>query len=177
MEITVTNEQTRVPAEGLKAIIQEAIASVLRVEGAADAEVSVVLVDDAAIQRLNRDYRGVDAPTDVLAFALEEEGPGEPPWPSEDVAADGADEDGTEGWVAAAEHEQDPPRLLGDVVISLERAAAQAEEYGHSLAREVAYLAVHGCLHLLGYDHDTPDRQAQMRAREEAALRPLGLTR
>ncbi len=110
------------------------------------AEVGITLADDTYLQELNRNYRGIDAPTDVLSFALDEAGEGEPGY------------------------EQAGPELLGDVIISVERAAAQAEEYGHSLRREMAYLAVHGLLHLLGYDHDGPEQGAQMRRTEEEIL-------
>ncbi|TCL34994.1 putative rRNA maturation factor [Anaerospora hongkongensis] len=115
-------------------------------------EVSLVFCDDAYIQNLNRDYRGKDQPTDVLSFALNE---GEEP-----EIVDG------------------PAQvLLGDIIISLETAARQAEEYNHSLEREVAYLTVHGMLHLLGYDHMTEEDKAEMRLEEEHVLSLLGITR
>lgn len=115
-------------------------------------EVSLVFCDDAYIQNLNRDYRGKDQPTDVLSFALNE---GEEP-----EIVDG------------------PAQvLLGDIIISLETAARQAEEYNHSLEREVAYLTVHGMLHLLGYDHMTEEDKAEMRMEEEHVLSLLGITR
>ncbi|MBC7105307.1 MAG: rRNA maturation RNase YbeY, partial [Firmicutes bacterium] len=103
------------------------------------------------IRRLNREFRGVDEPTDVLSFPMHERDPG---------AANG-----------------EAQLLLGDVVISLERAYRQALAYGHSLHREVAYLTVHGLLHLLGYDHDSPDSRQSMRAREEEVLAKLNLGR
>jgi len=107
-----------------------------------DAEISLVFVDDANIHQLNLQYRGVDSPTDVLSFAMLE---GEP------VA--GGDE-----------------IILGDVVISVQTAQRQAVDYGHSFRREVAYLTVHGVLHLLGYDHGEEDKQKIMRAKEEEVL-------
>lgn len=119
---------------------------------AADNEVSLVFCDDAYIQALNRDYRGKDQPTDVLSFALNE---GEEP-----VIVDGP-----------------AHTLLGDIIISLETAARQAEEYNHSLEREVAYLTVHGMLHLLGYDHMSDEDKAEMRTEEEHVLSLLGITR
>ena len=136
------------------------------VEGALDAEgvdvpcvVEVCLTDDEGIHQTNLDMRGVDAPTDVLSFPMFELEPGEKP------QAEWADPD-TE------------KVLLGDMMISLERARAQAAEYGHSLEREVCYLAVHSVLHLLGYDHlDEGPQKRQMRAREEAILGELGVTR
>lgn len=119
-----------------------------------DPEVSILLVDDPAIQELNCQYRGIDRPTDVLSFAMEEETEDSPPFisPEED-------------------------NILGDIVISLETARRQAEEYGHSLERELGFLTVHGVLHLLGYDHGTKEEETTMRAKEEAVLGVLDLTR
>lgn len=122
-------------------------------------EISVLLTGDAEIHAINLEQRDVDHPTDVLSFPMFELTPGEKP---------GADlADPATGLVP-----------LGDMVISLERAAEQAKEYGHSLEREVSYLAVHSVLHLLGYDHmDDGPEKAQMRAREESILGELGITR
>ncbi|MGI6541765.1 MAG: rRNA maturation RNase YbeY [Limnochordia bacterium] len=136
-------------------VIEQAIGAVLERFNADDAEVSVVLCDDAAIHALNKEWRGVDASTDVLSFPMEE---------------GIADEPGRE----LVEYE---PRLLGDIVISWPRAQAQAEEYGHSVKRELAFLAVHGCLHLLGFDHEDDVEQAEMRRQEEDILSTLGLAR
>ncbi len=115
-------------------------------------EVSVVLADDDYIHQLNRQYRGKDCSTDVLSFALNE---GEDP-----QFVNGPEE-----------------VLLGDIIISLETAARQAEEYGHRLERELAYLTTHGILHLLGYDHMTDEEKAEMRQEEEHILLLLGITR
>jgi len=140
-------------------LIERAVAAALAAEGVASLlELSVLVSDDAELHRLNRDYRGVDAPTDVLSFADEED----------------------EG--AAPQHAfvrpPEAPRYLGDLAISYERVAAQAAEYGHSRERELAYLTVHGILHLLGYDHERGEADAAaMRAREEAVMLQLGLTR
>ncbi len=155
IEVSLAEElEGRVPAELDQARVARAIAAVLRGEGAgAPLEVGVLITDDAHIHALNRDYRGVDAPTDVLSFA--DDGP-------------------AQGFVAGP----DAPRYLGDIAISYERVLAQAAEYGHSPARELAYLAAHGALHLLGYDHERgPADEAAMRAREEAAMAALGLAR
>ncbi|MHB1416476.1 MAG: rRNA maturation RNase YbeY [Chloroflexota bacterium] len=118
-------------------------------------EVILSLVDDEEIRELNARYRQVDAATDVLSFPLQEAaaGAGDFVQPPDDVLR------------------------LGDVVISLPRAEAQAEEYGHSVARELGYLFVHGLLHLLGYDHELEEGRQRMREREEAALAEAGLTR
>ncbi len=122
-------------------------------------EVNVLVTNDAAIHEINLDMRGVDRPTDVLSFPMFELTPGEKP----------------------GEEDADPDTglvPLGDMVISLERAEAQAQEFGHSVEREVSYLAVHSVLHLLGYDHmDEGPMKAQMRKREEEILNDLGITR
>jgi len=113
----------------------------------AHVEVSVAFVDDEAITELNVNYRGKAGPTDVLSFALEE---------GEELLT-----------------HPDAPRMLGDVVISLERALSQAEDYGHSLEREIAYLLVHGLLHLAGYDHDD-ENAGEMNTLNEDIVRELG---
>lgn len=133
----------------VKSVLDKA-ASVLEIEE--HVEVSVVFADDDYIQELNCQYRGKDTPTDVLSFALEE---GEEP----DI------------------YEGPPETLLGDIVISLETAIRQAESFGHSLERELAYLTVHGMLHLMGYDHETDEDKAAMRQQEEAILIQLGISR
>ena len=121
--------------------------------------VEVCVTDDGGIRQTNLDTRGVDRPTDVLSFPMFELSPGEKP------QAEWADPDTDKV-------------LLGDMMISLERAEAQAKEFGHSPEREVCYLAVHSVLHLLGYDHlDEGPMKARMRAREEAILGKLGITR
>ena len=142
------------------ALIRKVIRAALLAEGlTAPCEIDVLLTGDAGIQALNREQRGVDSPTDVLSFPMFPMKPGEKP--RADWADPGADQ-----------------VYLGDMMISLERANAQAEEYGHSPEREVCYLAVHSVLHLLGYDHlDEGPMKAQMRAREEAILGKLGITR
>jgi probable rRNA maturation factor len=120
--------------------------------------VGVTITTDEGIQELNRRHRGIDSPTDVLSFPLlDYESPERPrllfPLPPGE------------------------PLSLGDLVISYERAVEQAESYGHSLERELAFLAVHGAMHLLGYDHEDPADAEEMRSQEEAVLRPMGLTR
>ena len=116
-----------------------------------DAELSVVLCDNAYIHELNKTYRNIDHPTDVLSFALNE---------GEEEAYDGPD-----------------TKLLGDIVISLDKTREQADEYGHSFERELAYLTVHGMLHILGYDHMTDEDKTEMRKEEEFVLHRLGFVR
>jgi len=125
--------------------------------------VTLTFVDEQEIQAINTAHRGVDRVTDVLSFSLVE-GTLPDGSPLDDVASPFA--------VPA-----DQARELGDIVICHARAVEQATEYGHSLEREIAYLAVHGLLHILGYDHEMPDDQAVMRAKEEAALATVRLTR
>jgi probable rRNA maturation factor len=141
-------------------LVEQAVAAVLAQEGADEhVEISILVADDATLHRLNRDYRNIDAPTDVLSFAESESTPTETP-----LFISAGDEDG--------------PRYLGDIALSYERVLAQAEEYGHSAQRELAYLTAHGVLHLLGYDHERgPDDAAAMREREEQAMTALGLQR
>lgn len=116
-----------------------------------DAELSVTFVDKAEIQEINRDYRQKDKVTDVISFAFEEE------------------EDIFEG--------MDVPRVLGDIIICTDVAIEQAEQYGHSFERELGFLALHGFLHLLGYDHMTEEDEKVMFERQKDILNQFGLTR
>lgn len=145
---------------GVEERIRRCVLAALEEEGVdVPCIVEVCVTDDGSIRQTNLETRGVDRPTDVLSFPMFELKPGEKP------RADWADPDS--GKV-----------LLGDMMLSLERARAQAEEFGHSPEREVCYLAVHSVLHLLGYDHlDEGPMKAQMRDREEAILGGLGITR
>ena len=154
MAIYVNNLQDKVeiPPDLVELLRRVAEATLARF-GYAEAEAGITLADDPYLHELNREYRGVDAPTDVLSFGLRETAPGEPAYT------------------------EPGPALLGDVIISAERAVAQAAEYGHSLARELAYLAVHGLLHLLGHDHERPEDAEEMRRREEEILAENGLRR
>lgn len=119
-----------------------------------EAEVSVNFVDDKKIQELNRNYRQKDTPTDVISFALQESVEGEIDIIGEDI-----------------------PLTLGDIVISVDRAKEQAKDYNHSYERELAFLTVHGFLHLLGYDHMTEVEETIMFAKQEAYLGDFGIER
>ena len=143
-----------------KAFVRKVIRTALAAEGVDfPCEVDVLLTNDAHIHELNREQRGIDRPTDVLSFPAFDLQPGALPEP--------ADADPGSGLVP-----------LGDMVVSLERAAAQAKEYGHSNRRELAYLTVHSVLPLLGYDHlDEGPQKAQMRAKEEEILEKLDVIR
>lgn len=142
------------------ALIRRTIRTALAAEGlTAPCEVDVLLTDDDGIHEINREMRQVDRPTDVLSFPEFELTPGQLPGPE--------DADPGTGLIP-----------LGDMVLSMERVAAQAKEYGHSKRRELSYLVTHSVLHLLGYDHlDEGPMKAQMRAREEAIMALLGLER
>jgi len=151
-DIFIKNDQNRVYFSfKLRNIIRAAITAALAHEGyVGRAEVSVTITDDEEIHILNNEYRGVDRATDVLSFPLDE-----------------ADELGKGG-------END---VLGDIVISLERAQAQAQEYGHSLEREVAFLTVHSVLHLLGYDHMSEAEETEMFDRQREILDEMRIRR
>ncbi len=143
-------------------LIARVVDTALEEEGVAvPCEVDVLFTDDEGIHQINLEQRGVDGPTDVLSFPMFEWTPGEPP------VEETAELDPATGLLP-----------LGDMVLNLDRARAQAEEFGHSVDREFAYLTVHSILHLLGYDHmDDGPMQRQMRSREEAILGRLGITR
>ena len=144
-------------------VIRKTVLSALDYEGCPyECEVSVLLTDNAGIQEVNRDMRGIDRPTDVLSFpAAEYESP--------------ADFDGLE--------EQDVfnpetgEYVVGDVMISAEKVRSQAAEYGHSEKRELAFLTAHSMLHLMGYDHEDDEERKRMEERQEAVLQRIGITR
>jgi probable rRNA maturation factor len=152
MGLFVSNQQDKVPVDrGLEELLARTASLAFAAASLPPAaEVGVALVDDERIREMNRTYRGIDEPTDVLAFAHGERGQGEP-WP----------EPGSEGL------------YLGDVAISLETASRQAAEQGHDLAREMAWLLAHGILHLAGYDHDLEPGARLMRAKEREILEGL----
>ncbi|MEK3788242.1 rRNA maturation RNase YbeY [Paenibacillus sp. FSL K6-1230] len=130
-------------------------------EGVAEGEVALTFVTDEQIHELNRQYRGIDRPTDVLSFAMNEELEEEP-----DII-----------YSLEPEAELELPDMLGDIIISVQTAKRQSEEYGHSLDRELGFLFVHGFLHLLGYDHQDEASEAEMMGKQEAVLAQVGLLR
>ena len=136
----------------LKMLIRRAVEETLAYEGVLDdCEVSVTLCDNEEIRELNKKFRNIDRATDVLSFPL-------------------FDDDGMDA------HVEELDCMLGDIVLSLERARLQAEEFGHSFEREVAFLTVHSTLHLLGYDHETsPEEEADMRRRQSEITDKMGL--
>ncbi len=151
LKVVLTDEQSKVH---LSKALQNRLCKMLR-EAAKmydlpkKCEMGVLLTDNARIKKINYKYRNKNEATDVISFALND------------------DDDSPE----------QENSLLGDVIISVERAVAQAKEYEHSLERELLYLAIHGFLHLLGYDHMEPEDKQEMRAQEEAILSEMGLSR
>lgn len=137
--------------ENLLAEILRAADTVGKLYGVENSELSVTLTDDEHIHALNQKFRGIDRATDVLSFAFRESDEPE----ILDAAVD----------------------VLGDVIISLERATAQAQEFGHSFLREVIFLEVHGLLHLLGYDHIDDDDRREMEDEQKFVMETLGITR
>lgn len=155
VKVIITNDQKEVKIpKGVRLLIRRCCTAVLTVEEfEGNAEVSIRLVDNAEIKRLNKKYRDIDKETDVLSFPLGVDG-------TYDVNYDTGDQ------------------VLGDIVISAPKAMEQAEKYGHSIQREIGYLSVHSMLHLLGYDHEPGGIELlRMREREEKVLAKLGLKR
>ena len=167
VKITITRTRRGLGFPDTQRYVKRAAAAALKAEGVTvPCELDVTLTDDAAIhvtdddeiRTINREQRGVDRATDVLSFPMNELTPG------------AFDPDACE-WDYETER-----AMLGDMVISMERCAEQAETYGHSFAHEVSYLTVHSVLHLLGYDHvDEAEMKRQMRAREEIIMSGLGV--
>ncbi|MCY8919204.1 rRNA maturation RNase YbeY [Bacillus atrophaeus] len=152
--IDIIDETESVAEEMLKEV-EKLLQYAAEREGVQDqAEVSVTIVTNDEIQQINKEYRGKDTPTDVISFALEEEG-------EDEVEIVGAE----------------MPPVLGDIIISADRTREQAEEYGHSFLRELGFLAVHGFLHLLGYDHMTKEQEEEMFTKQKDLLDNYGLTR
>lgn len=158
-KIMVSREKRGLGYPDARRLILRAINAALRAEGVGEeCEISVLLTDNEGIHALNREYRNVDRPTDVLSFPANGLTPGE-------FDAQACEEDPETGRI-----------FLGDMAISLEKCAAQGLEYGHGFERELMYLTVHSTLHLLGYDHvDEAEMKRQMRAREEMIMSGLGV--
>jgi probable rRNA maturation factor len=144
---TLSEEQTH--------LVQNILSFAAEKEGVEDgSEVSVTFVTNDRIQEINREYRDKDQPTDVISFALEELG-------EDEIEIIGVE----------------MPRVLGDIIISIDRTKEQAEEYNHSVARELGFLALHGFLHLLGYDHMDEEEEKKMFKRQKDILDEYGLKR
>ena len=153
MDVIISNypEELSFPDE-IESNVKAAVEMVGKLYGVENGEVSVTLTNNAYIHTLNKKYRGIDRPTDVLSFALNES--------EEPEMVDGPE-----------------VNVLGDLIISVERAEEQAADYGHSLRREVAFLTVHGMLHLLGYDHMEDEEREEMEAEQRFVMEKLGISR
>jgi len=154
LDIVFVNE-TEYDTTGYDTLITEVFNEAMKVEQIDKYyEVSVVFVSKEKIQEINRTYRGIDRVTDVISFALFDN--------EDDIVF---------------EDEEEEITTLGDIFICVDVMKEQAKEYGHSEKRELAFLAVHGLLHLLGYDHDTNEKEREMFAKQELILNNLGITR
>ncbi|MCK1991550.1 rRNA maturation RNase YbeY [Peribacillus muralis] len=154
LEIDLMDETNEVTEEA-----QQLVASILQFAAKKEklednTELSVTFVDNERIREINKEYRHKDAATDVISFALEEMGEGEM-----EIVGAGV------------------PRMLGDIIISIERTKEQAEEYGHSFDRELGFLALHGFLHLLGFDHMNDEEEKVMFTKQKEILEEYGLSR
>ncbi len=163
LQLAWNNEQEDFQiSEDLIALLEVILQKAGEAEGVTDGEVDLTFVDDEQIHELNREYRGIDRPTDVLSFAMNE-------ITNDELEIIYELEEG--------EELESVPDVLGDIIISVPRAKLQSEEYGHSLERELGFLFVHGFLHLLGYDHQDEASEAEMMGKQEAVLAEVGLTR
>lgn len=155
LDIEFVQELDQPVGEELLALMEKVLLTAAEMEEVTG-EVVVTLVDNERIQELNRDYRGIDRATDVLSFAMNESGEDELEIIFEDDEA---------------------PNMLGDIIISVPKALEQADEYGHTLEREMGFLSIHGFLHLLGYDHQDEEQEKEMFGRQEEILAHVQLNR
>lgn len=138
-------------------LIKEVVSRVLEEEKVLpEVDVYITLTNNEEIHKINKEYRDVDRPTDVLSFPMYER---------DEIAG------------LKNDTNDEIEKILGDIIVSIEKVREQAEEYGHSFKRELAYLVTHGMLHLLGYDHMIEEEKAVMRKREEEILETLNITR
>ncbi|WP_046214715.1 rRNA maturation RNase YbeY [Paenibacillus wulumuqiensis] len=164
LQLAWENEQTEYEITGeLISLLEQVLQKAGEQEGVQEGEVALTFVDDEVIHQLNKEYRNMDRPTDVLSFAMHES------MDDEMEINYGTDPE--------ADGEPLPGDMLGDIIISIPRAIAQSEDYGHSVEREIGFLFVHGFLHLLGYDHQDDESEAEMMGKQEAVLQQIGLTR
>lgn len=161
VRVVLENEQDKVPVDGsIEDAVKSTVVSCLVQEGfSVPCQVDITLSDNDRIREINKRHRGIDRPTDVLSFPLVDMYEGK-------ILSSEGDVDMEEGVL-----------LLGDLVISMEKAVQQAEEYGHSFLRELTFLTSHGVFHLLGYDHQDEEQEKNMFGRQEAVLGKLGFGR
>lgn len=160
--VLIEDMQSKVElSEKIRKLIEDVVEQSLRVENfTLPVEVSILIADNEGIKKINREHRNIDRETDVLAFPMLDFG------------------DNHEFESYDADYDLDCDQLvLGDIVVSLEKAVEQSVEYQHSLEREISFLTAHAMFHLLGYDHETGENEKAMREKEEAVLEGLGLKR
>lgn len=154
MHIDLVDEQNFLSKNHIQ-LITDLLKLASTVEGTSNnCEVSITIVSDKEIQEINRAYRGINQPTDVISFEIQDD--------LDDLPPDVQDQVGN---------------MLGDIIVSIDRAREQATEYNHSVEREVGFLVVHGFLHLLGYTHDTEEEEQQMFTKQKEILHQYGLKR
>lgn len=165
LDIALYDETRLVEEQHLTLIEKLIISAAKELELGDNFEVSITVVDNARIHEINREYRSIDRPTDVISFAIE----------------DNDEEDFEvffdESFLDDDDEEMAIPRLLGDIFISIDKVEEQAEEFGHSFEREIGFLVVHGFLHLNGYDHQTEEEEKEMFDLQEVILKENGLER
>lgn len=156
MDTMIINQQNKVKySQELQKTINKVVKAIAKSRKlSANTELSILLVDNSYIQELNSIYRNINSPTDVLSFAMNEYAEDEPDYDFSNEL-----------------------NVLGDIVISMEKAQAQSEEYGHSLEREMGFLVAHGMLHLLGFDHETEEEEKAMHDLQEKILHSVDLER
>ncbi len=159
MDITTTDETNTLTEEKMAEVNQLISFAAEYIKLPEDTEMSITYMNNERIHEINREYRHIDRPTDVISFAIEEEGEDEPP-----IIFDEDDDFSL-------------PRNIGDIMISLDKTKEQAEEYGHSFERELGFLALHGFLHLNGYDHMEPEDEKVMFGLQKEILDAYGLKR
>ncbi|WP_454192126.1 rRNA maturation RNase YbeY [Paenibacillus sp. Marseille-Q7038] len=155
------NQEVVEITEELIGTLERLLEKAAEMEKITDGEVALTFVTDQEIHELNKEYRGIDRPTDVLSFAMNES----------------IDEELDIIYDLGENEAIDIPEILGDIIISVETAIAQSKEYGHSIDREIGFLFVHGFLHLLGYDHQDEASEAEMMGKQEKVLAEVGLSR
>ena len=162
MDIAIFDETNRAEEKHLSLIEQLIVSASKKLELGDNFEMSVTIVDNNRIHEINREYRKMDKPTDVISFTIEDN-----------------DEEDFEIFFDTLDNEEEIeiPRLLGDIFISIDKAEEQAKEFGHNLDREIGFLAVHGFLHLNGYDHQTEEEEHEMFSLQDEILKENDLER
>ena len=159
VDIAIYDETDRTNQKHMDLIEQVIISAAKELKLEDNFEVSITIVDNNRIHEINKEYRSIDRPTDVISFAIED------------------NDDEFEIFFDELDDDIALPRLLGDIFISMDKAEEQAEEFDHSIEREIGFLTVHGLLHLNGYDHQTEEEEKEMFALQEEVLNDYGLYR